>query len=355
MGEGGMSLELQRRNWLSDLWRKPEFGLLLANIVVYLTVLFLDPLRNFRSPASLQLIITQTTLLSIFAMGASLIIISGGIDLSVGSVIAFSSIIATTTIRLMAPDQIKKLEPVGIQILLLAVGASIVAALLIGTFHAFLITRLNLPPFIATLGTLIGLRSLGRIIAQNLFRSDKISLAVPDFRAIYNETWRLNLAGIEIPIRWVPFLVFIAVTLVMSILMRRTVWGRHVYAMGGNEEAAKLSGIRTDRLKRSVYCVGASLGAIAGVLYAAMEGQGNSQSMGAGYELKAIAAAVVGGCSLRGGVGTISGTILGALFLTLVVNGIPNVIKIDSSMYEGIIVGGVVILAVAVNQFRSKP
>lgn len=354
MSAGGASKDLLRRNSLGEIWRKPEFGLLLANLVVYFAVLFLDKDHNFRSVDSLQLIITQTTLLSIFAIGAALVIISGGIDLSVGSVIAFSSIIATTTIRLLATTAVKRLDPVGIHILLAAVAASILAGLLIGTFHALLITRLNLPPFIATLGTLIGLRSLGRIIAQFLFRSDKISLAVPDFRAIYNNTWKFNIAGFDLSIRWVPFLVFLLVAIGMSILMRRTVWGRHVYAMGGNEQAAKLSGIRIDRLKWSVYCLSASLGAIAGVLYAAMEGQGNSQTMGAGYELKAIAAAVVGGCSLRGGSGTIAGTILGALFLTLVVNGIPNVIKMDSSLYEGIIVGAVVILAVAVNQFRQK-
>lgn len=346
------SSDVLARRWMRDLWNRPEFGLIPANLVVYLGVLYFDPLHSFGSPDSLQLIITQTSLLSIYAIGAALVIVSGGIDLSVGSVIAFSSIIATTTIRLVAPEASKSLDPVGMQVLFLAFGASICAALLIGTFHAGLITRLNLPPFIATLGTLIGLRSLARIIAQNLFRNDKVTLAVPDFKAIYNSTWQFKLASLDIPIRWVPFVIFAFVSIAMAILMRKTVWGRHIYAMGGNEEAAKLSGIRTNRLKWSVYCVSAALGAIAGVIYGALEGQGNSQTMGAGYELRAIAAAVVGGCSLRGGVGTISGTILGALFLTLVVNGIPFVIKVDSTTYEGIIVGGVVILAVAVNQFR---
>lgn len=354
MNATGGSVGSDQRSGFANLWRKPEFGLLLANVVVYLVVLFLDPHRNFRSPNTLQLIVTQTTLLSIFSLGAALVIISGGIDLSVGSVIAFSSVIAATTIRLLAPAAVQSRAPVGVGIILAGVAASIFAALLIGTFHALLITKLNLPPFIATLGTLIGLRSLGRIIAQHFFRSDQIPLAVPDFGAIYNSTWQLNLFGITVPIRWIPFLVFLVVTLSMALLMRRTVWGRHVYAMGGNEQAARLSGIRTDRLKWSVYCLGASLAAIAGVLYAAMLKQGNSQSLAAGYELQAIAAAVVGGCSLRGGSGSVGGTVLGALFLTLVVNGIPNVIKIDSSIYEGIIVGAVVILAVTVNQFRQK-
>ena len=102
------------------------------------------------------------------------------------------------------------------------------------------------------------------------------------------------------------------------------------------------------------YGIGALCSGLAGILYAAREGQGNSTNLGMGYELNAIAAAVVGGASLRGGVGTISGTILGALFLTLVVNGIPNIIKIDSTLYEGIIVGVLVILAVSVNQVRGR-
>lgn len=345
-------MAFSRSGW--DLLRKPEFGLLIANLVVYVAVLWLDPLHNFSSAASLQLIITETTLLSIFAVGSALVIISGGIDLSVGSTIAFCGVIVTTVIRLLADEAVKNKTPVGSGVIIAGVLAAVLAALLIGVLHAGLITRLNLPPFIATLGTLIGLRSLGRILAQHYFRSDKVALAAPDFRQLYNSTWTFHLFGNEISVRWIPFLVFVCVVVAMSLLLKKTVWGRHVYALGGNEQAARLSGIRTDRLKLSVYCLGAVLGGLAGVLYAAREGQGNSQSMGVGYELNAIAAAVVGGCSLRGGIGTVMGTVLGALFLTLVVNGIPNVIKIDSSLYEGIIVGVVVILAVAVNQLRQS-
>jgi ribose/xylose/arabinose/galactoside ABC-type transport system permease subunit len=239
-------------------------------------------------------------------------------------------------------------------VLLAATAATLAAALLVGVLHALLITRLDLPPFIATLGTLIGLRSLGRVIAQSLYGSDKIAVPAPDFRALYNATWKLAGIGGGVQIRWVPLCVFLVVAVGAIVLMRRTILGRHLYALGGNEEAARLSGIRTDRLKYVAYCLGAVCSGMAGILYAAREGQGNSTNMGMGYELNAIAAAVVGGASLRGGVGTMSGTILGALFLTLVVNGIPNIIKIESTLYEGIVVGVVVILAVAVNQLRGR-
>ena len=328
--------------------------MLVANVVVFLAVLLLDPMHNFKSPASLQLLLTETTLLSIFAIGSTIVIISGGIDLSVGSVIAFSGVVFTILIRQMAPEAIQAKTDVGLPVLAMAASLTIVAALLVGELHAALITRLGLPPFIATLGTLIGLRSLGRVIAQRMYRSDKVAVAAPDFRHLYNSTVNCDLSflGVNFPIRWVPLVVFLLVAIGTTILLQRTVVGRHLYALGGNEQAARLSGIRTDRLKLLAYCLGALLSGIAGILCAAREGQGNSQTMGVGYELNAIAAAVVGGCSLRGGAGTVAGTVLGALFLTLVINGIPHIIKIDSSLYEGIIVGVIVILAVAINQFR---
>ncbi len=338
------------RRW----WSRPEIWLLLANVIVYFGVYFGDKQHNFGSAPSLQLLTTETMMLGIFAIGTTIVIISGGIDLSVGSVIAFSSIVFAIVLKQLAPAAVAARGGVGPLVLVAATAATLTAALLVGVLHALLITRLDLPPFIATLGTLIGLRSLGRVIAQSLYGSDKIAVPAPDFRALYNATWKFpGIAG-GVQVRWVPLCVFLVVAVGAIILMRRTILGRHLYALGGNEEAARLSGIRTDRLKYVAYCLGAVCSGMAGILYAAREGQGNSTNMGMGYELNAIAAAVVGGASLRGGVGTMSGTILGALFLTLVVNGIPNIIKIESTLYEGIVVGVVVILAVAVNQLRGR-
>jgi ribose/xylose/arabinose/galactoside ABC-type transport system permease subunit len=335
-------------------WSRPEIWLLLANVIVYFGVYFGDKQHNFGSAPSLQLLSTETTMLGIFAIGTTIVIISGGIDLSVGSVIAFSSIIFAIVLKKLAPAAMVARGDVGPAVLLAATAATLTAALLVGVLHALLITRLDLPPFIATLGTLIGLRSLGRVIAQSLYNSDKIAVPAPDFRALYNATWKLSGIAGDVQIRWVPLCGFLVVAVGAVVLMRRTILGRHLYALGGNEEAARLSGIRTDRLKYVAYCLGALCSGLAGILYAAREGQGNSTNMGMGYELNAIAAAVVGGASLRGGVGTMSGTILGALFLTLVVNGIPNIIKIESTLYEGIVVGVVVIMAVAVNQLRGR-
>src|SRR5204863_6688681 len=137
-----------------------------------------------------------------------------------------------------------------------------------------------------------------------------------------------------------------------AVLLSRTVTGRHLYALGGNEEAARLSGIRTDRLKWFAYCFGSVTASIAGILYICDQSVADPQTLGRGYELNAIAAAVVGGCSLQGGIGTIPGTVLGCLFLRTVIDGIAKIIKTGADVYEGLIVGIVVVIAVAFIQLR---
>ena len=148
-------------------------------------------------------------------------------------------------------------------------------------------------------------------------------------------------------------MVFLALGFIVWLLMNRTVTGRHLYAMGGNEQAARLSGIRTDRLKWLAYCVAAVTASIAGVLYTAEVGSADPQTQARGYELNAIAAAVVGGCSLQGGLGSIPGVMLGVLFLRVVIDSVAKVVGSGSDDYEGIIVGVLVVLAVAFNEFRQ--
>src|SRR5262249_6526297 len=146
---------------------------------------------------------------------------------------------------------------------------------------------------------------------------------------------------------WVPIFLFVLLAVVAWVLMSRTVAGRHLHALGGNEQAAKLSGIQTDRLKWLAYCISAVGGSVAGLLDVSDTTTANPQNLGRGYELNAIAAAVVGGCSLTGGVGTITGTVLGVLFLRSVIDGVAKIIKSNAEVYEGLIVGAVVVIAVA--------
>lgn len=324
----------------SPLWKpllgSQEFGLVLANVVAWLAILVLDPQHNFASIESGRLLLREGVLLGIYAIGASIVIIAGGIDLSIGSVIAFSGVVCAMLLRTFGGENLTAHQPLPLWVIATSILLTLLTGLLIGLFHTLLVINLDLPPFISTLGTLAGLRSLAKVLSND----EKISANNDAFRALYT-VW------------WVPALIFVVVALGVGLLMRRTMPGRHLYALGGNEEAARLSGLSIGRLKALAYCLPALLSSVVGILYAARQGQGDAESA-VGYELGAIAAAVVGGCNLRGGQGTISGTVLGVSFLTIVVNGIANVIKVDSTQWEGLVMGIVLILAVAVNRLRTE-
>src|SRR4029079_11421870 len=152
---------------------------------------------------------------------------------------------------------------------------------------------------------------------------------------------------------WVATTTFAVLALITWVILSRTVLGRHIYALGGNEQAARLSGIRTENVKWFAYCFGAITASIAGIFAMADGRVAQPVNLARGYELNAIAAAVVGGCSLQGGVGTVTGTILGALFLRVVIDAVAKLIKAGADVYEGMIVGIVVVLAVTLTQFRQ--
>jgi ribose/xylose/arabinose/galactoside ABC-type transport system permease subunit len=145
----------------------------------------------------------------------------------------------------------------------------------------------------------------------------------------------------------------LALAAVTWFILARTVLGRHLYALGGNEQAARLSGIRTDKLKWFAYVFGAMTASLAGLFYIANEGVSAPVNQGRGHELNAIAAAVVGGCSLQGGIGTVPGTMLGALFLRIVIDSVAKIIESNADIWEGLIVGVVVVLAVTFSQLKQ--
>jgi ribose/xylose/arabinose/galactoside ABC-type transport system permease subunit len=229
-----------------------------------------------------------------------------------------------------------------------AIAGTLLTGVLIGTLHTWLITVIGLPPFVATLASLVGLRSLAKVFVQTVTgaltttgATNEIYLRDPKFCDPISMGWK------------VPLTIFVGLSLAVWLLMSRTVIGRHLYAMGGNEAAARLSGIRTDRLKWLAYSLSAVTASIAGILYFAEVGSAAPQVQGRGYELNGIASAVVGGCSLQGGSGTIPGTMLGVLFLRVVIDSVAKVIKVGADDYEGIIVGLLVVLAVAFNELRK--
>jgi len=327
------------------LLRPGEWALLAAILIAIMLTALIDANHSywFRPLESLRDIARNTALLGIFALGATVVIIAGGIDLSAGSMIALSGTVAAATMVALAPAAMLGFKPVGPAIVAVACLASLLVGFLVGTLHAWLITAVRLPPFIATLATLVGLRSFARALCESTTaaftptKSALINVSDPLFKAVRDNVW-------------IPVAVFGLLAFATWLILTRTVLGRHVHALGGNEQAARLAGIRTDNVKWFAYCFGAMTAALAGLFYVANESVAAPVNQGRGHELNAIAAAVVGGCSLTGGVGTVPGTVLGAIFLRVVIDAVSKIIKTGADVYEGLIVGIVVVIAVTFSQ-----
>lgn len=283
--------------------------------------------------------------LGMLAIGATVVIIAGGIDLSAGSMAAFSGTVCATVLLALGKENFDTDEGVGGAVISVAIGVALLTGIVVGTLHTWMITALRLPPFIVTLGSLVGLRSLARALCYFMTgefkgsNSEELPFSDPFFDVLKEQVW-----------------ISIALMLLLAggtwLLLSRTVLGRHIYALGGNEQATRLSGVRTENVKWFAYCFSAVCASLAGVFYICESGAKPSTLAG-GYELTAIAAAVVGGCSLQGGIGTVLGTVLGAVFLRVVVDAVARIVKTNSDIYEGMIVGIVVVLAVTFSQLRQ--
>lgn len=332
-------------------WRRTlstELGLAAAIFVVLALTALLDSNHTYlhKPQSSIVNILRLTVMLGIFSLGSAVVIIAGGIDLSSGSMIAFSGTTCATLMLILNPDGMES-GHVGTWNIALAIAGTLLVGFLVGSLHAWLITVIGLPPFVATLATLVGLRSLGRAIVENITAALRggASTQIP----IFDDEFRQLGNSVQIPV-----VLFVLLAAAFWLLMSRTVAGRHLYAMGGNEAAARLSGVRTERLKWLAYCLSSLTASLAGILYIGDNAVADPQTLGNGYELNAIAAAVVGGCSLQGGAGTIPGVVLGCLFLRTVMDGIAKIIKTGADVYEGLIVGIVVVVAVTFSQLRGS-
>jgi ribose/xylose/arabinose/galactoside ABC-type transport system permease subunit len=331
---------------LSSVLRANEWALILSILVVIGGTAALDRNHAYvRFPARvLEDNCRRLAPLGILALGAAVVIIAGGIDLSLGATAALSGTLCACLMLALGGERFDSEAGVGPQVLTIAIGASLLLGLVVGTLHTWMITSLGLPPFIVTLGSLVGLRSLARALCYFMtgrFRgssSEDLPFSDPFFDLLKDEVW-------------ISMLLMLALAAASWLILSRTVLGRHLYALGGNEQAARLSGIRTENVKWFAYCFSAVCASASGIFYIAEAGAKPSTLAG-GYELNAIAAAVVGGCSLQGGIGTVTGTILGATFLRAVVDAVARIIKTSSDIYEGVIVGVVVVLAVTFSQLQ---
>lgn len=280
---------------------------------------------HFLTVSNLLNIAEQATIIAIIAVGMTFVIITGGIDLSVGSVLAFSGVVMASALQRGVPLPLSLL--IG-----LAVG------LFCGLVNGILITVGRLPPFIATLGMM----SVARGAALMFTEGRPISGFLEDFRALATGE------VLRIP---TPVLIMIAVYVMAHFILRRTKLGRYTYAIGGNEEAALLSGINVRLYKSMVYGLAGMLAGLAAILLTARLNSAQPIA-GMNYELDAIAATVIGGTSLLGGEGTVVGTLIGALIMAVLRNGL-NLLGV-SSFIQQVVIGSVIILAVLIDMSLKK-
>lgn len=317
---------------------KRILGISILLIAVYLATWLMSDLltgRNvFMSSGNHENLLRRTGLYGIIAVGVAFVIITGGIDLSIGSVICLVGV-GFPWFAVVQGYSVWIVLPV-----------TIVVILFIGLFHGLLITGLKLQPFIVTLCGLLMYRGITRG-----FTHDQTAGLGDELQ------WLKWLANGEIPITSefgipIPFLILVVIAILAAILLNRTVFGRHLLALGNNEDAARYSGINTNKVIVSAYVISAMLAGFGGLLFVLDSNSGQPNDFGNFYELFAIAAAVLGGCSLRGGSGTILGVVIGAALIQLLRNMITLVDEIPQNIEFAII--GAVILTGAVGDVVAK-
>lgn len=295
-------------------------------VLVLLCIGFELASGRFLSVGNLSIVMQQASINAMLAAGMTFVILTGGIDLSVGSILALAAVVAVGAT--LTPGLAWAVIP-----LALLAGAAC------GLVNGSLIAWLGLPPFIVTLGALTAVRGVARLAAgdSTVFNSD-----LP-FSVIGNGT----LLG-------VPWLVVIAflVILLSWVILRRTVLGTWIYTVGGNAEAAALAGIKVPLVLLFVYATSGLLAGLGGVMSAARLYAPNGLQLGQAYELDAIAAVILGGTSFVGGIGSVWGTLIGALIIAVLSNGL--ILLGVSDIWQYIIKGGVIILAVAIDKLRTR-
>jgi len=338
-----MTETAQSRGKLRIKWG--QFRELNVLVALFLLCLFFYWQRPdiFIKPANLAVIMRFIATFGMLAMGEVLIIITGGIDLSVGSMTAFTGVITAWMIL----KGIGPLPPINT---ILAILITLVVGALIGVWHGLFVTKLRIPPFIITLGTYLIARGLAANITRGypqVFDSGHpfLILGQGDLAAVLNLKREIGALG-AIPI---SFLILLGIAVLVSFILNHTPLGYRIYAVGGNIEAARLSGVNVDRVRIFCYATSGFLAALTGIILASRLGQG-TPVVGSAYELWAIAAAVIGGTSLLGGEGTVLGAILGAAIMGVMVNGM--VVLNLSSYVQDIILGAVLVIAVVYDTIR---
>ncbi|MHC4536937.1 MAG: ABC transporter permease [Planctomycetota bacterium] len=330
MSDELMSPKEKRLNWRSWL---NTLGPVLALIAVYGIFVAIAP-PSFATTRNMEMIARQTTIVGVAALGMTIVIISGGIDLSVGSIVALSTVVIAWL-----------LQNAGMNPLIAAIGG-VAAAAFFGFISGMLITRLRVVPFIVTLGMMLVVRGAAKGIGreqkidvnpERLKWLEELLATVPKERS-----WMLLPPGV-----WMLIILAIAT----AALLRYTRLGRHTFAIGSNEETARLCGVAVDRVKVLVFTLCGAFAGLAGLMQFSRLTVGDP-TVAVGLELNVIAAVVIGGGSLSGGEGSILGTLVGALLMTTIASGctqmgLPNWV-------QEIITGAIIVVAVAVDRLRHR-
>ena len=322
----------------------PQAGLVLVILLLgaALTVLagtHVDPrtgleVNNFLNSHTLIQTATDASFFAVMAVGATIVIIAGGIDLSVGSVYALAGVAAALVLRSLGPA-----DPTTLVLAGLAVSLGV--GLACGLANGLMVIGLGVHPFIITLGTMWIVRGIAFVV------SDAESILLP---TVLTDVAKASL-GLRESLYPVPMLVMLMVTLAGAVYLTRTVMGRHVFAVGGNEEASRFSGLRTRRITAGVFVLSGLTAGIAAFMGASFYGSASSADA-TGYELYVIASAVVGGASLSGGRGSAVSAMLGALLIVLIRQSIRT-LHFDQN-YEWIIIGSAIIMAVVLDQTSAR-
>lgn len=310
---------------MSKLFRGSNDILGVFLILLGLCVVMTFASDNFLSVDNLSSVARAFSFVAIMAIGMTIVIITGGIDMSVGSIFAFAGVITAycySDLQLALP---------------LCILLGIIGGAAFGFINGLLINECNLPPFIATLGTMSVARGLSYAITSGF------PISMP---SSFNKLGQGMIFNIPYPI-----ILMIVLAIIFTFILNKMIFGRHVYAVGGSEEASAISGIKVKRVKLAVYTISGFLSAIAGIIMTARLGVAQSTA-GLGYELDVIAAVIIGGASFSGGKGTIVGAILGAAIMGVLRNGL--VLLNVSAYWQQTVIGLVIIIAVTIDQLRYK-
>lgn len=348
-GTGGLTFDKSKRSWPNEI---NIFFALILIIVIFEVLGQLLPYMNDQSllfdtqdrfdsifnTARLKIIILQVSIIGIIAIGVTQVIISGGIDLSSGSVVGVTAMIAMSFAQTELvngnpnPKAIFGTWALDLPILV-PVIVGMASGLTAGMINGLLIAYTRIPPFIATLGMMVSARG----VAKWWSKGNPVSFPTEDY------AW---IGSGMMPVVW-----FVLLAIIFHLIMKYTVYGKHTYAIGSNEDAARMSGINVARHKVLIYSIAGVLAAFAAIIVSSKNLTAQT-GMGIMYELDAIAMAVIGGVSLTGGRGSIIGTVLGALIFGVIISGF-TFLKLDA-FYQEMVKGAIIVAAVVLDQWRQQ-